>query len=292
MRIMKLTLLLTSLFFGSFPLAAQDLNVNGADIKLGLSDGRSIGSRLSQRALVHYTSDRLFLNFAGDFEGGTFIGSDVTIEGFSLNHNGADFRLGLNDGRSTGSKKSQRALVHSGSDRLIVNYEGDFEGGTFIQSNLNVSGTTTTSVLNITGGSDLSESFDVADKPMEKVQPGMVLCIDRKNPGKLKLSETAYDRTVAGIVSGAGDVNPGLIMGQEHSIASGEYPVALSGRVYCKVENSNGTITPGDLLTTSSKPGYAMKATDREKAQGAILGKAMTAMEGKEGLVLVLVSLQ
>jgi hypothetical protein len=36
-----------------------------------------------------------------------------------------------------------------------------------------------------------------------------------------------------------------------------------------------------------------MKVVDRERAQGAILGKAMTALpQGERGLVLVLVSLQ
>jgi hypothetical protein len=35
-----------------------------------------------------------------------------------------------------------------------------------------------------------------------------------------------------------------------------------------------------------------MKVTDHQKAQGAVLGKAMTALEKGKGLVLVLVTLQ
>jgi hypothetical protein len=35
-----------------------------------------------------------------------------------------------------------------------------------------------------------------------------------------------------------------------------------------------------------------MKVTDREKAQGAIIGKAMTGLKEGKGLVLVLVTLQ
>ena len=55
---------------------------------------------------------------------------------------------------------------------------------------------------------------------------------------------------------------------------------------------SGGAIEPGDLLTTSGTPGHAMKVTDHAKAQGAIVGKAMTVLEQGKGLVLILVSLQ
>jgi hypothetical protein len=52
-------------------------------------------------------------------------------------------------------------------------------------------------------------------------------------------------------------------------------------------------IEPGDLLTTSDKPGYAAKVKVYTRAQGAILGKAMEPMEkGKTGQILVLVTLQ
>jgi hypothetical protein len=68
--------------------------------------------------------------------------------------------------------------------------------------------------------------------------------------------------------------------------------VALSGRVYVQADASNGAIEPGDLLTTSSLPGRAMKVTDHAKSQGAILGKAMTALDHGQGMVLVLVTLQ
>jgi hypothetical protein len=148
-----------------------------------------------------------------------------------------------------------------------------------------------TDVLEITAGADLSEQFDVSS-PDPEVHPGMVVCIDPQNPGKLILSAKAYDRTVAGIVSGAGGVSPGMLMGQQGTPASGKHPIALTGRVYCQADASNGSIQPGDLLTSSDTPGHSMKVTDHAKAQGAIIGKAMTALESGKGLVLVLVSLQ
>src|SRR5262249_27933794 len=153
--------------------------------------------------------------------------------------------------------------------------------------------------LTIMGGSDFSENFDVnvatvtsSEAVTAKVEAGLVVSIDPANPGKLQLSTQAYDRRVAGIISGAGRVNPGMMMSQPGTLADRQHPVALTGRVYCRVDATQGAIEPGDLLTTSSTPGHAMKVTDLAKAQGAIIGKAMTGLKEGRGLVLVLVTLQ
>jgi hypothetical protein len=155
---------------------------------------------------------------------------------------------------------------------------------------LHVNGTARVNVLQITGGSDLSEGFDVQG---EAIEPGMVVSIDPDNPGRLIPSRDPYDRKVAGIVSGAGGVATGMVMGHSGTIADGEHPIALSGRVYCLVDATAHAVEPGDLLTTSAKTGHAMKVVDHDRANGAVLGKAMTALRaGQTGLVLVLVSLQ
>jgi hypothetical protein len=154
------------------------------------------------------------------------------------------------------------------------------------------SGKTVCKVLQILGGSDLSEGFDVAAAGDLAPEPGLVVCIDPENPGKLAVSGGAYDRTVAGVISGAGGVQPGMVMGQEGTLADGEHAVALSGRVYVRCDASAGPIRPGDLLTTSEVPGHAMRVADTDRAQGAILGKAMSALDEGSGLVLVLVTLQ
>ncbi|MCZ6837436.1 MAG: hypothetical protein O7G85_16795 [Planctomycetota bacterium] len=164
-------------------------------------------------------------------------------------------------------------------------------GTTSPGAQLDVAGTMRTDVLEIDGGADLSERFNV-DSSNGIVEPGMVVCIDPDHPGQLVRSRRAYDHTVAGVISGAGGVSPGMLMGQVGSIADGDYPVALTGRVYVWCDNANGSIQPGDLLTTSDRPGHAMKATDRNRAFGSIIGKAMTPLDDERGLVLVLVSLQ
>jgi len=152
-------------------------------------------------------------------------------------------------------------------------------------------GRITTPVLEITGGSDLSEQFNVWS-PAGLPEPGMMVCIDPDRPGGLMISARAYDPTVAGVISGAGGVKPGMLMGQGGSLANGTHPVALSGRVYCLVDADRGAIQPGDLITTSDRLGYGMKAADPERRPGAVIGKAMTGLESGQGLILVLVNLQ
>jgi len=147
-------------------------------------------------------------------------------------------------------------------------------------------GTVSVDVLEITGA-DVAEKFPVS----EQVKPGMVVAIDAENPGRLCLARGAYNRRVAGVVSGAGNIPTGTILG--NLPGSEDAPaIALNGRVWVYGDATEQPIVPGDLLTTAACPGHAMKVTDYEKAQGAVLGKAMTGLEEGTGLVLVLVNLQ
>jgi hypothetical protein len=146
------------------------------------------------------------------------------------------------------------------------------------------------SSITILGGADLAEPFEIST-PGNEVPQGAVLVIDEEIPGHLKMSDRPYDTRVAGVVSGANGINPGIQM-QQQALLEGGRNVALTGRVYVQADASGGPIKPGDLLTTSSTPGHAMKVSDHVRAQGAILGKAMTGLKEGRGLVLVLVSLQ
>lgn len=148
-------------------------------------------------------------------------------------------------------------------------------------------------VLEIRGGSDIAEPYHVAPASGLEPKPGMVVVIDPSKVGALMVASKAYDHAVAGIISGANGVNTGLTLTQKGShVADGDMPVANVGRVWCYVDaDANGAITAGDLLTTSGTPGHAMKA-DATKANGAILGKAMSSLDSGRGMVLVLVGLQ
>jgi hypothetical protein len=189
----------------------------------------------------------------------------------------ADFFLGHSSRRGTPG----RALVDF-TDTLHLNFADDW-ANTYI-GGANVSVCT----LTIRGGCDIAEPFKMSE---DEIPKGAVVIIDENNPGHLKMSSEAHDRRVAGIISGANGVNTGVQLTQEGMFENGQN-VALSGRVYVQADASHGAIKPGDLLTTSDTPGHAMKVTNHAKAQGAILGKAMTSLEKGKGYVLVLVTLQ
>jgi hypothetical protein len=161
-------------------------------------------------------------------------------------------------------------------------YAGDFQGMVAIRSY--GSGDV---VIELGEGLDYAEGFDTSLETA--IPPGTVLIIDPEVPGRLTVSLEPYDTKVAGIVAGARGLGSGVRLGSGQH----ELDVALAGRVYCFVDAREEGVEPGDLLTTSSTPGYAMKAIDRARAQGAILGKAMERLqEGQTGLLLVLVTLQ
>ncbi|MCH8147119.1 MAG: hypothetical protein IH987_03885 [Planctomycetes bacterium] len=181
------------------------------------------------------------------------------------------------------------ARTENSAGDLVVTYGTD-DNPTANPVKLQVfrNGTTRVQVLEITGGADIAERFPAT----EQGQPGMVMAIDPKNPGKLCLARGAYNRCVAGVVSGAGDVPAGAILGSSPG-SENSLVIALSGRVWVHCDASERAIQPGDLLTTANRTGYAMAVSDFARATGAMIGKAMTGLSrGETGLVLVLVNLQ
>lgn len=240
----------------------------------------------------------------------SFVWSDGTAISSSANNsfdihasggvhiNGADLYLEPNDNTTygLGYRSSYAGITIDGP--VLYSYLGgalaavspdtialtwDYSGDIWVSNNLS------TATLTIRGGADLAEPFNISVN--NKSVPGAVVVIDDQNPGQLKISERPYDTHVAGVISGAKGVNPGIQMHQQGLLEGGKN-VALTGRVYVQADASNGEIRPGDLLTTSSTPGYAMRVSDHARAAGAILGKAMTGLNQGQGMVLVLVTLQ
>jgi hypothetical protein len=136
-------------------------------------------------------------------------------------------------------------------------------------------------------GADCAEHFDIGGA--EQIEPGTVVVIDRE--GTLRRSEQAYDKKVAGVVSGAGEYRPGIVLDRRQS-QDGRAPVSLVGKVYCKVDAKYASIEVGDLLTSSPTPGHAMKASDPFQAFGAVIGKALRPWHDGCGLIPILICLQ
>ena len=123
-------------------------------------------------------------------------------------------------------------------------------------------------------GCDIAEHF-----LGEQLEPGNVVVLDPAKLRKVTKTNIPYNKLAVGIVS----TDPTIIMGIDDGI-----PIALSGVVPTKVI---GTVHIGDLLTTSSTPGYAMACADMQKCQGAIIGKAMEEHSAGRGTITVLVML-
>jgi len=135
---------------------------------------------------------------------------------------------------------------------------------------------------------DVAEDFDVHDP--ESLEPGTVVVIG--DDTRLRASSQSYDKRVAGVVAGnAGSPRPGIILGR-YASDEPRLPIALAGRVACRVDATAAPITAGDLLTTSATPGHAMKAADSGRGYGAIIGKALQSQPAGTGVIPILVALQ
>jgi len=162
---------------------------------------------------------------------------------------------------------------------------GHFEGSVYVSGRVTVNDTVDAKDFTIKGG-DCAEEFEVTE--MTGAEPGTVMVINGQ--GSVHPCLEAYDCKVAGVISGAGFAT-GITLDKQPEAANRK-PLALVGKVFCKVDASYGPIEVGDLLTTSGTSGHAMKATDRAKAFGSVLGKALRPLASGRGLVPILVTLQ
>lgn len=139
---------------------------------------------------------------------------------------------------------------------------------------------------------DFAEEFDAEN--CKNLEPGVVLTLNEEGyQDSVAISDTAYDRKVVGVYSGAGSYRPGLILDRKPSTEKRRrIPVAMMGKVYCKVDASWSPIKRGDLLVSSDTLGHAMKATDPIRSVGSILGKALKSFDRGKGLVPILAMLQ
>jgi hypothetical protein len=134
---------------------------------------------------------------------------------------------------------------------------------------------------------DVAEWVKASGSPAE----GTVVVIDATDQNGVVASNAPYDTRVAGVVS----PKPGLLLGEP---GKGRAKVAHSGRVKVKVDAKYGSIAIGDLLVTSSTPGYAMRSEPVSVGgvaihrPGTLIGKALEPLAEGQGEILVLLTLQ
>ena len=192
------------------------------------------------------------------------------VVGISKTGNGV---WGQTDGAGAGVlATSKRGIgIHGKGGKLAGFFEGDVE---------------VTGDIRLTNA-DCAEDFDITGA--ELAEPGTVMVLGEE--GGLLQSHRPYDKRVAGVISGAGDYKPGIVLDKRRSEYNRQ-PVALLGKVFCKVDAQFGAIEVGDLLTTSATPGHAMKTSDPLKAFGAVIGKALRPLPEGQGLIPILIALQ
>jgi hypothetical protein len=169
--------------------------------------------------------------------------------------------------------RSQTAVgVYGKGGRLAGFFEGDV---------------VVTGDIQLTGGADCAEEFDIAHAAV--IEPGTVMVLG--DDEALHTSTKAYDHRVVGVVSGAGHYRPGLVLDRQERQPSRK-PIALLGKVFCKADASYAPIKVGDLLTTSGTPGHAMRISDPAQAFGAVIGKALRPLAFGQGLIPIVIALQ
>jgi hypothetical protein len=130
-------------------------------------------------------------------------------------------------------------------------------------------------------GADLAEQI----LSKERLKPGDLVEVDLDNPKQYRKTRTAYGQAVAGVIT----TQPGVLIAVSKQAARAA--LALMGRVPVKATIENGPIYPGDLLVSASRPGYAMRCISVKFCEGAILGKALEALNQNQetGLITMLV---
>jgi hypothetical protein len=204
---------------------------------------------------------------------GVFGANNHATAGVGVQGNGPEAGLsGFSENGVGGRAFSKNGIGFvAGGPKLAARFDGDVE----------VSGD-----VRLTGA-DLAEHFEVTDR--SPVPPGTVVVLDGSD--RVSVSSTAYDPRVAGVVSGAGGYRPGILL-DHHGVTAGREPIALVGKVFCRVDATYGPVRIGDLLTTSPTPGHAMRVSDQQRAFGSVLGKAMEGLESGTALLPILVTLQ
>lgn len=246
---------------GNLIVEGDDLFLNGNDFEIHGDANRGNGGR----AMTQWMGDSLYINYGHDFAGGVVIDSDarvikdLTVEGNSLRLLGNDLYMQGDLDRGDGG----RALVHTGTDQLAINYDGDFAGGV--------------SITNLHTGKVVEQNLMTIEQQhaltLTQFEQGDILCWDKNSLELAHCTEQASPLVVAV----ADEQGKPIVMGAE--------PI--------KVISS---VAPGDLLISSSKPGFAVAWTSLDGQNsppvGIIVAKALEPCVGGQCTIKALIMLR
>ncbi|MBS1511389.1 MAG: hypothetical protein JST86_11150 [Bacteroidetes bacterium] len=205
--------------------------------------------------------------YGGYFEHSSSSGFGIALQTINYGQ-GAVF---VADQEGTGTDIARFQTSGSNQARIDRTGKGFFNGGTQ------------------TGGADIAEAFDVTGA-VNNYEPGDVLAISLDADRTVQKSQQAYSTLVVGVYA----TKPGVLMSEEsiNSDLTGKVPMGVVGVIPTKVCNENGSIHRGDILVSSSRAGYAMKADLNLLKPGQAIGKALQEFTGETGLIKVLVNVR
>ena len=228
------------------------------------------------------------------------LGSDPGSSGFAWANVWADTFNGALSGNATTATTASAVAANSvalGTD-TTGNYvatgavsgvglsgSSSSEGGTFTVTSNATSANTASTIVARDGSGDFSAGVVTATATAARyadlaemyaadaeIEPGTV--VHFAGDGKVAACDVANCRAVAGIIS----TDPAHLMNS----AQEGVALALAGRVPCKV---TGPVAAGDLMVSA---GNGMAMANNEAATGTVIGKAIEANEGGEGVIEVL----
>lgn len=183
-------------------------------------------------------------------------------------------QVGIFQGFTAGGQNMSKVFIDNPATTSNVQYtlcsEADTEAAVGTVARIDFT------LFEVNDAADLAEVYPTNDTTL---QSGEVVTFDSDLATGIARSTKAYDKNAIGVVS----TKPAMVIGGRDQEGVDGKPVALSGRVPVKIK---GPVKKGDVLTSSSTPGVAMKAI---KA-GPILGIAMTDYERTDiGSVMIFV---
>ncbi len=277
---------------------SQTVVLDGATGNLTLGGGTQDGdvtikSANGATAITMAGSDAVITVGGNRLNGDIRIKDSAGAETVYLDGENANLTLGggTKDGDLTiRSSSGKPSIVLAGSDGIITVGGEGVNGDIFIKNSNDIE------TIKITGSNgdieflnaDVAEEFEIHAEDTGGAVPGTVMVLE--DSGRLKLCSEAYDSRVVGIIAGAGQFRPGIVL--DRNGGRNRRAIALIGKTYCYVDAAEGPIRVGDMLTTSPRAGHAMRASDRQKAFGAVIGKALEPLSEGIGLIPVLVKPQ
>ena len=153
-------------------------------------------------------------------------------------------------------------------------------GGAGINGEVVIKNSNDSETIKITGSNgdiqflnaDVAEEFEIQPDCLPDVSPGTVVVVDES--GELRPCDEDYDGRVVGIVAGAGQYRPGIVLDRKGG--RNRLPVAMIGKVYCWVEADSNR----SAWVTCSRPA-ARRGTPNAPPTGPGLSEASSARRSK-----------